>query len=189
LFRIYLGKNSIVQVAFGRTPEDEFKDNLRHVSHVSIAFSAVSALFPSHLSLALRGRAWHFVHKSIRRRSSKVTLCHSIKLRAPFPCSYFKNYESPEFAKAGEVPNEDVVIPAGPFLFPSSMLEQFRKLGLTVEIDAPNLILRDSFTAARKGEALTPEQAKVLTHIGKQLAVFRIQLLSTWCEGEFTELA
>ncbi len=29
-----MGKNSLSQLAFGRTPEDEFKDNLRHVSEL-----------------------------------------------------------------------------------------------------------------------------------------------------------
>ena len=36
IFRIYLGKNSITQLALGKTPEDEYKDNLRHISKVSI---------------------------------------------------------------------------------------------------------------------------------------------------------
>ena len=35
LLRIFMGKNKIAQVALGRTPEDEFKDNLRHLSTVS----------------------------------------------------------------------------------------------------------------------------------------------------------
>jgi hypothetical protein len=30
-----MGKNKIAQVALGRSPEEEFKDNLRHVSTVS----------------------------------------------------------------------------------------------------------------------------------------------------------
>jgi len=30
--RIFLGKNSISRIALGRSPEDEYKDNLRHVS-------------------------------------------------------------------------------------------------------------------------------------------------------------
>jgi mRNA turnover protein 4 len=30
--RIYLGKNTVAQVALGRSAEDEFKDNLRHIS-------------------------------------------------------------------------------------------------------------------------------------------------------------
>jgi hypothetical protein len=33
--RIYLGKNSLTRVAFGRSPEEEYKDNLYQVSKVS----------------------------------------------------------------------------------------------------------------------------------------------------------
>lgn len=31
-----MGKNSVAQIALGRTPEEEYKDNLRHVSSVSL---------------------------------------------------------------------------------------------------------------------------------------------------------
>lgn len=30
--RLFLGKNSVAQVALGRTPEEEIRDNLRHIS-------------------------------------------------------------------------------------------------------------------------------------------------------------
>lgn len=30
-----MGKNSVTQIAFGQTVEDEYKDNLRHVSKVN----------------------------------------------------------------------------------------------------------------------------------------------------------
>lgn len=30
-----MGKNSIAQIALGRTPEEEYKDNLRHISKVN----------------------------------------------------------------------------------------------------------------------------------------------------------
>jgi len=30
-----MGKNSIAQMALGRTPEEEYRDNLRHISKVS----------------------------------------------------------------------------------------------------------------------------------------------------------
>lgn len=33
--KIFMGKNSIAQIALGRTAEDEFKDNLRNVSKVT----------------------------------------------------------------------------------------------------------------------------------------------------------
>ena len=32
-----MGKNKVAQIALGRSPEDEFKDNLRHLSSVSIS--------------------------------------------------------------------------------------------------------------------------------------------------------
>lgn len=37
LIRLFLGKNSIAQIALGRTPEEEYKDNLRHISAVCIS--------------------------------------------------------------------------------------------------------------------------------------------------------
>ena len=30
-----MGKNSIAQIALGRNPEEEYKDNLRHISKVT----------------------------------------------------------------------------------------------------------------------------------------------------------
>lgn len=35
ILRLFLGKNSIAQIALGRTPEEEYKDNLRHISAVN----------------------------------------------------------------------------------------------------------------------------------------------------------
>ena len=32
--KLYMGKNSLSKLALGRSPEDEFKDNLRHVSNL-----------------------------------------------------------------------------------------------------------------------------------------------------------
>lgn len=36
--RIYLGKNSVAQIALGKSPEDEYRDNLRHISDVMMIF-------------------------------------------------------------------------------------------------------------------------------------------------------
>lgn len=32
--KIFLGKNTVAQIALGRSPEDEYKDNLRQISQV-----------------------------------------------------------------------------------------------------------------------------------------------------------
>ncbi len=46
-----MGKNSVTQIAFGQTVEDEYKDNLRHVSKVIddvfILFSLISLTYSS----------------------------------------------------------------------------------------------------------------------------------------------
>lgn len=34
-----MGKNKVAQIAFGRAPEDEYKDNLRQISKVVFGFT------------------------------------------------------------------------------------------------------------------------------------------------------
>ena len=46
-----MGKNKVAQIALGRSPEDEFKDNLRHLSSVStflrfLLYLLVTNFFP-----------------------------------------------------------------------------------------------------------------------------------------------
>ena len=92
-----------------------------------------------------------------------------------------------DYAKAGAIPDEDVVVPAGALPFSVSMLDLFRKLGLVVEVENGVMMLREPYVAAVAGSMLTPEQAKVLAHLKKPLAEFRIQIVSGWHDGEFEE--
>jgi hypothetical protein len=59
---------------------------------------------------------------------------------------YFKTFKAEEFAKAGAILDKDIVIPPGPLpghkSFPTSMLEQFRKLGMSVEVEDTVIMLR-----------------------------------------------
>ena len=101
--------------------------------------------------------------------------------------AYFKDYKSPEFALAGTIPNEDVIMQIGPLDFPTSMLDQFRQLGLIAEINDSKMILREKFVAAKKNVPLTPEQAKVLVHLNKPLVDFTIKLECHWNDGKYTD--
>ena len=103
---------------------------------------------------------------------------------------YFKKFKFVDYAKAGFVAGENVQIKAGPLdtKFPTSMMEQLRKLGMVVEIDTGVIILRESYTAAAKGQALTPEQCKVLVHFERKLSPFKISLASHWTDGKFTAM-
>jgi hypothetical protein len=94
----------------------------------------------------------------------------------------------PEFAKAGAIIDETIILSPGPLKFPATMLDQLRKLGLVVEIDDTVIYLREPFTAATSGVALTPEQAKILAHMERKTVLFTIKLLCDWTDGSFEEL-
>mmetsp|Transcript_31056 Transcript_31056/g.29654 ORF Transcript_31056/g.29654 Transcript_31056/m.29654 type:complete len:216 (-) Transcript_31056:1167-1814(-) len=152
--RIFMGKNKIAQIALGRSPEDEFKDNLHH------------------LSTKLEGDAGLFFTN--RDKEEIIT--------------YFNDFTSPECAKSGAIIEETIILSPGPLKFPATMLDQLRKLGLVVEIDDTVIYLREPFTAATSGVPLTPEQAKVLTHMERKTVNFSIKMLCNWSDGSFGEL-
>jgi hypothetical protein len=101
---------------------------------------------------------------------------------------YFNDFTSPECAKSGAIIEETIILSPGPLKFPATMLDQLRKLGLVVEIDDTVIYLREPFTASTSGVALTPEQAKVLTHMERKTVNFSIKMLCNWSDGSFGEL-
>eukprot|EP01038_Epipyxis_sp_PR26KG_P005301 gene5301-7364_t len=152
--KIFMGKNKISQIAFGRSVEEEYKDNLRMISE------------------SLEGN----VGILFTNRKHKAVI------------KYFKNYRSEEFAKAGAIPNETVILQPGPLEFPVSMMDELRKLGLTVEVENSGISLRTEFTVANEGEPLTPDQARILQKLNKKLVDFKINMLSYWNDGNFSTL-
>lgn len=100
---------------------------------------------------------------------------------------YFGKFSSPEFAKAGTVPTETIILQPGPLEFPVSMADELRKLGLVVEVADTTLLLRNSFSVATEGSPLTPEQARLLVKLDRKIIDFKIELVSSWSDGKFTE--
>jgi mRNA turnover protein 4 len=111
-----------------------------------------------------------------------------IDLTFPFSFSYFGDFSKPEFAKAGAIPEETIVIPVGELPFPISMLDELRKLGMIVEVDHGKTMLREPMTVASAGEPLTPEQARILVKLDRPIIAFTINLLCKWEDGQFEEL-
>lgn len=154
--RILLGKNKLLQIALGRTPEEEYHDNLRHVSK-RITGGSVGLLFTSRKHADVEG--------------------------------YFANMNEPDFARAGSAASRDVSVSNNDLgAFPVSMMEQFRKLGMPVEIQNGRVVLRDGRTLYRickKGETLSAEKCKLLVHFGVKLSEFKVHLVCRWSDGEF----
>jgi mRNA turnover protein 4 len=82
----------------------------------------------------------------------------------------------------------NVILEPGPLPFAVPTLDQYRKLGLVVEVDNGVMELREQFIAAEEGAPLTPEQAKVLVHLDQKVDEFKLHLSCVWNDGKFEEL-
>jgi mRNA turnover protein 4 len=158
--RIFLGKNKLLQIALGRTPEEEYSDNLRHVSK-RISGGTVGLLITSKPAADVAG--------------------------------YFAGLSEPDFARAGAPATVEVYVKGDQMeLFPVSMMEQLRKLGMPVEVKQGKVVFREGqekYRLCKKGDVLTAEQCKLLKHFDVKLIRFEVKLVCRWSDGEFEILS
>lgn len=157
--RIILGKNKILQIALGRTPEEEYSDNLRHVS--KLISGSVGLLITS--------------------------------LDRDHVVNYFENQaQEKDFARAGTVsPIEVRITQEMVETHPVSMVEQFRKLGLPVEVQVGKVGFvggQKEYLVCKEGQTLDVESCKILVHFGIQLSEFKVKLECVWEDGQFEKL-
>lgn len=97
---------------------------------------------------------------------------------------YFDTLAVEDYARAGAVSSKEVVLTKEQVeTHPVSMVEQFRKLGLPVEVQNGRVSFiggRAEYTVCKKDEELSVEQCKILVHMGLKMSVFRIDLLCRW---------
>lgn len=148
--RLFLGKNKLLQIALGRTPEDEYSDNLHQIS--KLISGSVGLLCTN-------------------QNASNVE-------------EYFKTLGVEDYARAGTVAERTIVLTKEQIeTHPVSMVEQFRKLGMPVEVQNGRVGFvggRTEWEVCKAGKELSVEQCKILVHMGVKLAVFRIGLVCRW---------
>ncbi len=161
--RIFLGKNKLFQIALGRTSEEEMFDNLHRVSSKIVGS----------VGLLLTNEPRNDVISYFQREDEQA--------------------RQQDYARAGAMAPETVIVTNEMLVsHPVSMVEQFRKLGLPVEVH--NGILRfyggkEEHILCKKGVTLTAELCKLLVHFDIKLAVFRLTLLCVWTsDGQFENL-
>lgn len=105
--------------------------------------------------------------------------------------SLFKSVTVPEFARAGCVASEDVTLSAGPLeQFIHSMEPQLRQLGLPTTLKKGIVVLLTEHVVCKKGDTLTPEQAKLLKLLDYTMAEFKVNLEAVWTkDGSFEEIS
>lgn len=97
---------------------------------------------------------------------------------------WFENYSAMEYARSGHVAPETVIIPEGPQdEFCHSIEPHIRKLGMPSKLEKGVVSLYKDYTVCKKGQILTPEQAKILKLIAQPIATFRLTIKCHWAKG------
>eukprot|EP00301_Raphidiophrys_heterophryoidea_P023893 c7596_g1_i2.p1 GENE.c7596_g1_i2~~c7596_g1_i2.p1 ORF type:complete len:275 (+),score=89.84 c7596_g1_i2:44-868(+) len=98
---------------------------------------------------------------------------------------FFNEYSVEDFARAGSVAPQDVMLAAGPLDAVPSMEVLYRKLGLPTELKNGVVILRDEHYLCRRGDPINVEEAKLLKLFGHKLANFSIKLVCSLSKQGF----
>jgi mRNA turnover protein 4 len=156
--RIFLGKNKLLQIALGKTPEDEYADNLRHVSNE--ISESVGLLFSSRSRKSVEDYFNNMCEPDFARAGfvSPRDVFITNEMLANHPVSMMEQ----QFRKQGlpvKIDNGTIVLLDG--------MTQYK--------------------LCKEGDTLSPEQCKALSHFGIKLSEFRVKLVCYWSSktGEF----
>ena len=158
--RIFLGKNKLLQIALGKTLEDEYADNIRHVSDK--ISESVGLLCTSRPKEEVLEYFDNLVEPDFARAGfvSPKDVYITNEMLANHPVSMMEQ----QFRKQGlpvKIDNGKIVLLDG----------------------------QEKYRICKEGETLSPEKCKALSHFGIKLSEFRVKLVCHWSkDGEFTEL-
>jgi len=158
--RIFLGKNKLLQLALGRSSEEEYSDNLRHVAKLLVGGS-VGLLFTNQTKQEVQAYFDITVEADFARAGSEASgeAVVTPEMLKPFPSSMME-----PFRKLGM----PVELKKGVIVFREGI---------------------DSHRICKKGETLSAEKCKLLVHFGLKLSNFQVSLEARWSDGEFEPLA
>eukprot|EP00741_Cyanophora_paradoxa_P008968 tig00001415_g8681.t1 len=149
--RFFLGKNKVMQLALGKSEEDEQRTGL------------------SELGKRVTGQCGLFFTNMSKEEVLKFT----------------EEYKDEDFARAGFVATEDVVFNEGPLENQPGSLEPYlRKLGMPTLLKNGVIQLLGDYTVCTKGQALNPEQAKLLKTFGVKMSEFRLVPVCMWSSAD-----
>jgi len=103
---------------------------------------------------------------------------------------YFNNYAESDYARAGNIATETVVLQPGALeQFPFNMEPALRKLGLPTTLQKGVVTLLKETTVCKAGAVLKPEEARLLKLLCIHQAEFKVTIeASLGKDGEFEDL-
>ena len=156
--RIFLGKNKLLQIALGRTPQEEYADNLRHIS--SNLTGSVGLLFTNKSQPEIVEYFQNVKEQDFARAGSVAidTVRITKEMLETHPVSMVE-----QLRKLG-LPVE---VKDGKLAFYGG---------------------KEEHLLCKEGSTLTAETCKLLLHFGIKLAEFRVTLVSVWSDGQLENL-
>ncbi|CAB9529478.1 turnover protein 4 homolog [Seminavis robusta] len=159
--RIFLGKNKLLQVALGRTPEDEYSDNLRQVSK-RITGGSVGLLFTCRSPAEVEDYFANLCEPDFARAGFVAPRAVTIQLKqlAHFPVSMVEQFRT--LGLPTKVDNGTIILMDG----------------------------KQEHRICKEGETLSAEQCKLLTQFDQKIAEFKVKLECRWTRssGQFDHL-
>lgn len=165
--RIFLGKNKLLQIALGRTTEEEYSDNLRHVSQL-VKGGSVGLLCTNRAAAPVESYFAQLIKPDFARAGSVAS--HDVTLTnadlQQFPVTMMEQLR--KLGLPADISNGAIVL---------------RETSKGCE--------PGEYRLCKKGSVLTAEQCKLLVHFDHKVADFRVHLAGRWIKetGEFTKLA
>ncbi|XP_033331513.2 ribosomal protein LP0-like [Megalopta genalis] len=145
--RYFFGKNKVIALALGKSPETEVAEGLHKLSE------------------ALRGQCGLL----FTNRPKKKVL------------EWMESYEEADYARSGFIVDETIVLPKGPLPeFAHSIEPHLRQLGMPTALQKGVVTLIKEYKVCKKGQTLTPEQARILKLLDKPLATFKLTPLGVF---------
>lgn len=128
------------------------------------------------------------LHKLSKQLTGQVGLLFTERSKKDV-LQWAENYWALEYARAGHVAQETIVLPEGPQPDFSHAIEpHLRSLGLPTKLHKGVVHMYTSYTACEKDKMLTPEQAKILKLFARPLAEFRVTIKCSWTKNDGFEM-
>ena len=150
----FIGSNKVMQVALGRTTEDEIKPG------------------------------YHFISERLK---GNCGICFTNRSKESI-MEYFKTQVYEDFARSGFPATRDFVVPEGQLQFPPSLQLHLTQNGLPIQLKDGIISCTHEYTVCKKGERLTPQQARLLEYFDEKMATFEISVLCLVTNGKFEEI-
>ncbi|XP_054015329.1 mRNA turnover protein 4 homolog [Hylaeus anthracinus] len=149
--RFFFGKNKVIALALGKSPENEVAEGIHKLSN------------------SLKGQCGLL----FTNRTKKEVL------------KWMDEYEEIDYARSGFIVSETITLPEGPMPdFSHSLEPHLRQLGMPTALQRGVITLIKEYTVCKKGQALTPEQARILKLLEKQLATFKLTPLGVFSKKD-----